>query len=88
MSALTHSPGFFDVVRNVASFIQPIASVAAFVPGLAPIAAPLALASGAISESGNIASFLTSLPAQSVTSSFPQVPAIEEGYAPEEEEEE
>lgn len=83
MSALTHSPGFFDVVRNVARFIQPVATVASFIPGLAPIAAPLAGISAFVSEN-DPASLLTSLPGQSVTTTMPQVPVYEEEVSEEE----
>lgn len=93
MSALTHSPGFFDFLKPIANIIAPIASVASFIPGIGAIAAPIAAISSAIagSDGATPAAALVSAPAQSVVSTVPQVPLSQistedEGFEEEEEE--
>ncbi len=77
VSALTHSPGFFDFIGDLARQIAPLATVVApFFPPAAAIAG-IAGAIGAVTSPGfqSAAGTLVQGPAQAVGSTWPSVPA-------------
>lgn len=72
MSALTHSPGFFDFLNPIARILTPIASVVApFFPPAAIVAGVSGLVEQATSPHPTAA--LVTGPAQSVGTTFPSM---------------
>lgn len=73
MSALLHSPGFFDFLNPIARILTPIATIAApFFPPAAAIAGISGMVEAATRP--NPPAALVAGPAQSVGTSFPSTP--------------
>lgn len=79
MSAITHSPGFFDFIGDIGRAIAPLATVVApFFPPAAAVAGLAGVAAAAFPRGGEAPrppAVLVQGPSQAIGTSFPSVPA-------------